>query len=76
MIQKIREAMRRAGFQDAPNDPRARLADFGFDSLMVVLTVSELEREFAMKIPAASLEERTFESLTEIEAFLKKLGAR
>ena len=76
MIQRIRESIKRAGLSDLPHESSVTLADFGFDSLMVVLTVSQLEKEFKIKIPASSIEENTFESLATIEKFLQKLGAK
>ena len=76
MIQRIREAIKRAGLEELPDDISARLEDAGFDSLMVVLTVSQLEKEFKIKIPAASIGDTTFESLSSISEFLMTLGAK
>ncbi|MGK5090113.1 acyl carrier protein [Bdellovibrionota bacterium FG-2] len=75
MIPRIRDAIKRAGLEELPDDPSQNLVDFGFDSLMAVMTVSELEKEFKIKIRAASIEDQTFESLNTLQAFLQKLGA-
>ena len=76
MISRIREAIKRAGLPELPDEPRALLSDYGFDSLMTVLTVSQLEREFQVKIPASTIEDQSFESLASIQAFLEKLGVK
>ena len=76
MIPRICEAIKRAGLPELPDEATAMLSDFGFDSLMTVLTVSQLEKEFKIKIPASAIEDQSFESLASIKAFLEKLGAK
>lgn len=52
------------------------LADHGFDSLMIVLTVAQLEKEFGIKIPGAKVDEENFASIDSIGQLLASLGVK
>lgn len=71
MIERIRKAAKKAGLEDLDGEFGGEL-----DSLMMVLMVSELEREFKIKIPAEKVTEQVFLSFVTVEHFLRELGAK
>ena len=53
-------------------DPDESLFDSGFlDSFALPDVVSELEREFGIKIPDSDLNPRKFESITRIQSYIE-----
>jgi acyl carrier protein len=76
MIQRIRRALARAGMAELPDDIDAPLADHGMDSLIMVLSVAELEREFAVSITAHELIEQSFRTLSSVRELLHRAGVR
>lgn len=76
MIERIRSALQQAGLAEVPADIHAPLADHGMDSLLMVLSVAELERAFAVAISADDFSEAAFESLAAVQALLQRVGAR
>ena len=53
-------------------DPDESLFDSGFlDSFALPDMVSELEREFGIKIPDSDLNPRKFESITRIQSYIE-----
>lgn len=76
MIQRIRGALTRAGMTELPDDIDTPLADHGMDSLMMVLSVAELEREFAVSITAHELIEQGFHTLRAVRELLHRAGVR
>ena len=74
MIQRIRRALARAGMTDIPDDLDAPLADHGMDSLVMVLSVAELEREFAVTITAHAFSEESFHTLGAVRELLYRAG--
>lgn len=76
MIERIRRALARAGMTEVPDDIDAPLADHGMDSLIMVLSVAELEREFALSITAHELLEESFRTLGSVRELLHRAGAK
>lgn len=75
MIQRIRRALTRAGMTEIPDQLDAPLADHGMDSLIMVLSVAELEREFAVAITAHEFSEESFRTLGSVRDLLHRAGA-
>ena len=76
MIYKIKQAIQRAGLETLPENDKDDLIDYGMDSLMMVLSVAELEKLFKIKIPASLFSEEKFESIHSIKEFMIQLGAK
>ena len=76
MMERIRSALAQAGLAEVPADIHASLADYGMDSLIMVLSVAELERAFSVTIAAGDFSEAAFESLAAVQALLHRVGAR
>jgi acyl carrier protein len=68
--QGIRACLARAGVSDLPEDASARLEDFGFDSLALALSVAELQREFAIKLPLAEIRPGNFQTVASVRALV------
>lgn len=75
MLNRIREALAAAGMPEIPESPSADLADYGLDSLVIVLSIAEFEKVFQIKIPAKDFRPEAFQSLSSLEAFLRERGA-
>jgi acyl carrier protein len=76
MIQRIRRALTRAGMAELPDDIDTPLAEHGMDSLIMVLSLAELEREFAVSITAHELIEQSFRTLSSVRELLHRAGVR
>jgi acyl carrier protein len=76
MIQRIRRALARAGMTELPDDNDTPLADHGMDSLIMVLSVAELEREFGVSITAYEFSEQSFHTLGTVRELLHRAGVR
>lgn len=70
---RIDRALRRAGLAELPDDTRADLRDHGMDSLLIVLSVAELEREFSISIPAERVSEESFRTLHALRILIEEL---
>jgi acyl carrier protein len=75
MIERIGRALERAGLAGVPADIHAPLADHGMDSLLMVLSVAELEREFSVTIGTDLFSEAAFDTLAAVQALLRRAGA-
>lgn len=75
MIEKIKQSLLSSGLVSVPDDPDAPLADYGLDSLMIVMFVLDLQTRFGVVVPAAEVNEINMRSLSSLEKMLKKLGA-
>jgi acyl carrier protein len=75
-LERIGRALRAAGLPEVPEDVHEELSLHGMDSLMMVLSVAALEKEFALLIPAHAFSEEAFKTLESLEAFMRGLGAR
>lgn len=76
MVEMIREALAAAGLPEIPDSKTAALADYGMDSLVMVLSVIEFEKLFEVKIPANEFSADIFQSLESIENFLRLKGVK
>lgn len=76
MKPRIEKTLLALGLASVPATTDEPLADSGFDSLLMALSISALEREFAVKIPASRVDETTFRSIDSIAELLASLGAK
>ncbi len=76
VLERIGRALRAAGMETLPEDVHEDLAVHGMDSLMMVLSVAELEKEFGLRISAQAFSEESFLTLHALDGFMKSLGAR
>jgi acyl carrier protein len=76
MLNRLRDALTSAGMPELPSSPTALLADYGLDSLIMVLSIIEFEKTFAIKIPAKDFKPEAFTTLSSLELFLKERGAK
>ena len=76
MVKKrIEKVLLSIGLAAVPSSSES-LADCGFDSLLIVLSVSALEKEFSLRIPADRVDEESFSSIDSLEQLLISLGAK
>jgi acyl carrier protein len=70
--ERILGIVRKVSKQTALPDPDESLFDSGFlDSFALPDMVSELEREFGIKIPDSDLNPRKFESIARIQSYIE-----
>jgi acyl carrier protein len=70
--ERVLAIVRKVSNQTATPDSDESLFDNGFlDSFALPELVSELEREFAIKIPDSDLHPRKFESITRIQSYIE-----
>jgi acyl carrier protein len=70
--ERILAIVRKSSDQTTTPDPDESLFDSGYlDSFALPDMVSELEREFGIKIPDADLNPRKFESLAKIQSYIE-----
>ena len=74
MNDRIRAALGQAGLSPLPEKNDSLLADYGVDSLLLALLVSELEREFKFRIDPYDVEGDSFRSIDSIAEFLRGKG--
>lgn len=75
LFERIGKALRAAGMAELPASPSEELAAYGMDSLMMVLSVAALEKEFSLRIPGREFSEDVFQDLDSLAAWLRRLGA-
>jgi acyl carrier protein len=69
---RILVIVRKVSKNNALPDPEESLFDSGFlDSFALPDLVSELEREFGIKIPDSDLNPRKFESIARIQSYIE-----
>ena len=76
MRDRVRAILEKVGMSPSPEKGDDALLDYGFDSLMMVLIIAELEKEFKIKIPASTIDEEIFSTLDSLEKFAKERGAK
>lgn len=76
ITERIGRALRAAGMPELPEDVHEQLSLHGMDSLMMVLSVAALEKEFGLRIPAQAFSEEAFETLGTLADFMRGLGGR
>jgi len=70
--ERIIAIVRKVSNQAATPDPEESLFDSGLlDSFALPDMVSELEREFGIKIPDSDLSPRKFESIAKIQSYIE-----
>jgi acyl carrier protein len=70
--ERILAIVRKVSNQSTAPDSDESLFDSGFlDSFALPDMVSELEREFGIKIPDSDLHPRKFESVTKIQSYIE-----
>jgi acyl carrier protein len=70
--ERILAIVRKVSNQTATPGPDESLFDSGFlDSFALPEMVSELEREFGIKIPDSDLHPRKFESIAKIQSYVE-----
>lgn len=74
MKERIKNCLKMAGLNEIPQDDGANLALYGFDSLLTVLTVAQLEKEFDIKIESETFDQAHFTSVKSLENYLNQLG--
>ena len=73
--EKITAIVSRISNKGAPPDPDESLFDAGYlDSFALTDMVSELEKEFAIRVPDSDLNPRRFESIARIEEYIGTHG--
>lgn len=75
LFERIGKALRAAGMAELPSSPSEELAIYGMDSLMMVLCVAALEKEFSLRILGREFSEEAFKDLDSLAGWLRKLGA-
>jgi acyl carrier protein len=72
VTERIQAIVRKVSHQTATPDPDESLFDSGFlDSFALPDMVSELEREFGLKIPDSDLHPRKFESIAKVQSYIE-----
>lgn len=74
MNERIRKSLLAIGMPSVPTDPNENLEDHGLDSLMMVLAVAQLEKEFAIKIPGSKVEEANFSTIAQLAQLVEELS--
>ena len=70
--ERILAIVRKVSKNNALPDPEESLFDSGFlDSFALPDLVSDLEREFGIKIPDSDLNPRKFESIARIQSYIE-----
>jgi D-alanine--poly(phosphoribitol) ligase subunit 2 len=72
-VQRIRASLVRAGLENIPADASLELQDFGMDSLMLALSVIEIEREFGVKFKNFNLIKDSFKTIRSLEKMIEEL---
>ncbi len=76
MNERILRCLETIGLPSLPSKENENLADHGYDSLFVVLSISAFESEFSIKIPADLVTEENFATVGSIAQTLSTLGAK
>ena len=64
--ERVRECLRRAGLFLIPAGDEEALAPYGFDSLLSVMTVIEMQKEFRITISTESIRPDSFTSVKNL----------
>jgi acyl carrier protein len=75
LFDRISKALRAAGMAELPSSPSEELSLYGMDSLMMVLSVAALEKEFSLRISGREFSEDFFRDLNALVAWMRRLGA-
>ena len=69
---RVRACLLRAGLQRLPPGDSDDLGPFGLDSLVAVLTVIELEKEFGVTIPSRALTPHVFDNVSQLATLIPR----
>lgn len=69
-VARVRECLKRAGLVSPPLHDTDDLRACGLDSLLCVLTLIELQREFGVRIPASTVTDSSFDSIDRVAALV------
>lgn len=72
---RVKKILMEIGLTAEPTENDS-LADCGYDSLLIVLSISALEKEFSIKIPADAVTEENFATLHSLEKLVLLLGGK
>ncbi|KFE68266.1 hypothetical protein DB31_7503 [Hyalangium minutum] len=75
LFERISKALRAAGMAELPTSPSEELSLYGMDSLMMVLSVAALEKEFSLRISGHEFSEEYFRDLDALAGWMRRLGA-
>jgi len=67
---RIRACVRRAGLRELPPGDADDLGPYGLDSLLAVLTVIEIQKEFATVVPASAVRDASFDTIDHLAALV------
>lgn len=67
---RVRACLRRAGVSRLPPGDADDLGAYGLDSLLSVLTVIELQKEFGVTIPASAVTDKAFDSINHVASLI------
>jgi acyl carrier protein len=67
---RVRECLKRAGLARLPPGDADDLRAWGVDSLLAVLAVIELQKEFGVRIPANTVTESSFDNIERLAALV------
>jgi acyl carrier protein len=67
---RIRACLTRAGLSRLPPGDAGDLAAYGLDSLLSVLTVIEIQKEFGIAIPANVVTDASFDSVNHLATLI------
>jgi acyl carrier protein len=73
MQEKIKDLLLASGMFDLPETAQEELSDYGFDSLTVVLLISNLEKEFQIKFETDGFDIKNFSTIETIEKYILSL---
>jgi D-alanine--poly(phosphoribitol) ligase subunit 2 len=68
--ERVRTCLQRAGLPRLPPGDDDDLGACGLDSLLCVMAVVELQKEFEILIPASAITNRSFDSVRELSALI------
>jgi acyl carrier protein len=67
---RVRACLLRAGLAHLPPEDSSDLGAYGLDSLVSVLVVIELEKEFGVTIPSRALTREAFHSVAQLACLI------
>jgi len=69
-IRRVRQCLKRAGLFRIPTGAEESLAIYGLDSLLAVMTVIEMQKEFRMTILAEDIKPDSFNSILTLSKLI------
>jgi acyl carrier protein len=69
-LARVRECVKRAGLARLPPGNADDLRAWGLDSLLCVLTLLEIQKDFGVRIPANTVTESSFDSIEQLAGLI------